>query len=206
MNKIMRILITHANTPYFNKNEQEVFEKRFVDILKYVDQLNLPYSIRSTNTFVQQNGTRLGSKFDNERPIQKLVAEYDAVISTPSTVLLPFLEMHVPIMQVVIRPGPPMIRSAYMSFCEHDDEGELLKMYHDRKENINVRLEMQNKVFRHEYAFGANSEKAYAVSPLAEVDARFKQFNRTVSTFIYILGIFEMFMSSIKALIKRKRF
>lgn len=202
----MRILITHANTPYFNTYEQIIFEKRFFGLLKILENLSLSYNIRSNNHFVQKTGAKFGARFDNERPIQALVAEYDAVISTPSTALLPFLEMHIPVMQVVIRPGPPMLRSAYMSFCECDDERELTKLYRDKDMIINPRLEMQNKVFKYEYMMETYSKQVIQVSPFVQVDTRLKQLNRTIRTSIYVLGILEMFLSNLRTLIKRRRF
>lgn len=202
----MRMLLTHANTPYFNSFEQDIFEQRFVNIMHAVKQLNLSVEIRSTLPLIQLEAKKLGIKMKNDLPIELLVGDYDAVISTPSSVLLRFMERNIPIMQVVIRPGPPMIRSAYMSFREEDDKSELLKMYASGEMMVNPRLEMQNKVFKNEYYGEVQSDFVAQVSPFVKVDDRVTKFNPSIKTLVFLLAIFEMFLYSVKTLIRRKRF
>lgn len=202
----MLLLLTHANTPYFDETERVDFEKRFLNLIASLASLDVSCCIRSHLAVAKSQADAAGIVLDNQTPADQLTKKYDFIISTPSTILLDFMEQDIPIMQFIIRPGPPMLRSAYMSFCQRDDIHELNRMVDDCKLKVNPRMEIQNNVFKREYFTNLNLIRHYDILPLVKIDQKFVQFGIGLRTSVHFLAVVEIFLSSIKTLAKRKRF
>lgn len=202
----MNILITHANTPYFNKAERDEFILRMSNILDYLKIADVDVAIRSHENFLIKYDPDVFI-VDNNTAACDLHKKYDLVVSTPSTILLEFFNNKVPVFLLILRSGPPNVRSAFMSFREDDDIKELSQMVASFGDQYNPRLLMQNNCFSKEYIFGTkfydidilkiNSQKS--IVPLEE---RLKSKRNLVLFF----SILEVFVSSLARLIRRRRF
>lgn len=111
-----KILITTANTAYFNHEEYTRLMILLLGVLKNFQEKNISYAIRIFDNKIIKEITSHGYHIFNDvqRDFEDALKDYSAVISTPSSVVLTSMYHDRAVAQFIYRDTPHILQSGWM--------------------------------------------------------------------------------------------
>ncbi|OAT51424.1 hypothetical protein [Providencia heimbachae] len=111
-----KILITTANTAYFNENEYSNLIVLLKEILSYFNNEKILYSIRLFDKKILNDISNLikNIKNDIDKPFEDTLLDYSSVISTPSSIVITSMYHNRSVGQLIYRDTPQLIQSGWL--------------------------------------------------------------------------------------------
>lgn len=111
-----KILITTANTAYFNENEYSSLINLLKEILNYFNSEKIPYGIRLFDKKILDDiaGLIKNIKNDTDKPFEDTLLDYSSIISTPSSIIITSMYHNRSVGQLIYRDTPQLIQSGWL--------------------------------------------------------------------------------------------
>ncbi|HHR6405699.1 TPA: hypothetical protein ACS8BP_002330 [Providencia alcalifaciens] len=111
-----KILITTANTAYFNDGEYKCLIKLLKDIIAYLLDNDIEFAIRIFDKIILNDLDVSFQKIKNDidKPFEDTLAAYSSVISTPSSIVITAMYHERSVGQLVYRDTPQLMLSGWL--------------------------------------------------------------------------------------------
>lgn len=111
-----KILITTANTAYFNEDEYSNLIALLKEILNYLNNKQISYSIRIFDKLILNDIYNLvkNIKNDVDRTFEDTLLDYSSVISTPSSIIITSMYHNRSVGQLIYRDTPQIMQSGWL--------------------------------------------------------------------------------------------
>ncbi|MCD2528843.1 hypothetical protein LPL65_12450 [Providencia huaxiensis] len=111
-----KILITTANTAYFNEDEYSNLIILLKEILNYLNNEKISYSIRIFDKSILNDIYSLvkNIKNDVDRTFEDTLLDYSSVISTPSSIIITSMYHNRSVGQLIYRDTPQIMQSGWL--------------------------------------------------------------------------------------------
>jgi len=171
-----KLLITTANSPYFNEEELILLIEIYRAIIKACDDLGVNVIYR----FYDENFKKIippGGYNDIQSDFGSLISDVGFIITTPSTIVLDALAFDIPVGQVHIRTSPIFLQSGWNIFSSTNMLDLLRSMLRRESERMAFQqFTLQKYQLKSQSVVGGDVGRGFRFSP--------KNFG--LSKFIYI--------------------
>ncbi|MGG0518666.1 hypothetical protein ABE056_07680 [Priestia aryabhattai] len=125
INKTKTVLITTANTPYFNEKEKESLISLIKEIASKLDSMQINYIFRIFNEDLKKELKIPIEKNFIDGSFDETLALVDSVITTPSSIILPAMYNERSVGMMVYRDTPLFLQSGWLLHKSTDLENTL---------------------------------------------------------------------------------
>lgn len=131
-----KVLISFANTPYFNDEERDNLYSLVRKLIDALDNLGIDYDYRVFNGEIVADLGIGDSKNNIRSAFKDIVKNYKAVISTPSSVCLDAMGYNIPVAQLYYRDTPQAFQTAWTIHQGVNLKNTLLSIINPEDEKI----------------------------------------------------------------------
>lgn len=108
-----QLLLTTANTPYFNKNEFQTLIKTLKDLSQNANQIGINYKYRIFDEKIINHLNIKPAENDTRRSFEVVIKDYTYVITTPSSIALTSMHHGRAVGQILYRNTPIFVQSGW---------------------------------------------------------------------------------------------